>query len=118
MINKNEILYCLVALILGYLIAKVISGDGFTIGGSECITTQKSNCIFPFVQWDQESKSYKEYNKCFKVNDTYQCAIKLQSLYGFDNYPASVGTCNCENEECCLLVGKINEISTISHCLQ
>ena len=32
--KQNEMLFCLIALIIGYLAAKVISGNGFTIGGT------------------------------------------------------------------------------------
>ena len=44
--DDNEILLCLIALIIGYLAAKVISGNGFTIGGqyscsdTECIENE------------------------------------------------------------------------------
>ena len=41
--KQNEILYCLIALISGYLAGKVISGNGFAIGGKYSCSDTK--CI-------------------------------------------------------------------------
>ena len=41
--NENEMLYCLIAFILGYLVSRHI-GDGFNVGGGCTTYTEDTDC--------------------------------------------------------------------------
>jgi len=63
---QNEMLYCLIALIIGYLVAKEMSINGFTIGGKyscsgiECIVDEDGT--YDNDDCDDECKAVTKYS--------------------------------------------------------
>ena len=90
--NENEMLYCLIAFILGYLVSRHI-GDGFNVGGGCTTYTEDTDC--EIYEYCKGARTKQEYGTCVDCsNDKSRTICKCPSRYGGTQRPwAATGSC-------------------------
>ena len=81
--SDNDILYCLIAFILGYVLCKQM-GNGFSVGAHEkCAPrTEKKGCKISFPEWRKAGKNCNKFFSSYGENTGIICEDRMMSDLG------------------------------------
>ena len=93
MMKDNEMLYCLIAFIIGWLVARQM-GNGFSVGGQACMY-DASKCSYGGQSY---FKNKSMANDCLAIGDKNSCNSYTTYCSGGPYNPGNENICYwCEN---------------------